>query len=166
MASRSISGRSGRPGSGRPNASRPGNGRPLASARGPRHARPSSRNSTGSITGKLPPNVDSQLIEEELGEVVKKKVEVRRKPDDQIQGLTEEQLDEVIVKVTAHHMLCFQTCTNFFCKQVTTASDPKLVKPTSHFDYHEGTYRVDTAMDHLAVHFEMQGWLGYPEVNM
>ncbi len=42
--------------------------------------------------------------------------------------------------------------------QVTTASDPKLVKATSHFDYTEGTYRVDTAMDHLAVHFDMEGW--------
>lgn len=41
--------------------------------------------------------------------------------------------------------------------KVLTANNPNILNPVSRYDYSEGGYKIDTSVDHLAVHFEMIG---------
>jgi len=63
--------------------------------------------------------------------------EIYKRPDDQ-EKLTEEQKNEVFTKTI-------------------TAADPNVATTITRFDYTEGEFKVDSALDHLAVHFVMLG---------
>mmetsp|Transcript_19067 Transcript_19067/g.26758 ORF Transcript_19067/g.26758 Transcript_19067/m.26758 type:complete len:278 (-) Transcript_19067:1709-2542(-) len=64
-------------------------------------------------------------------------VEKHIKPDTQI-DLTEEQKDEVFTKTI-------------------NAADPNVATSITRYDYEVGEYKIDTAVDHMAVHFSMIG---------
>lgn len=71
-------------------------------------------------------------------------IEVRRVPEDQVQGLDQSQLSEVFTKVI-------------------TATDPNVSKSIARFSYKEMAYKADPTVDHLAVHFAMDGFLIHTE---
>lgn len=65
-------------------------------------------------------------------------VEMKRAPEDQVKGLSEEQLNEVFTKVI-------------------TATDPNVSRTGVRFHFREGAYKPDPNVSHLAVHFQMEG---------
>lgn len=67
-------------------------------------------------------------------------VEKKIIPEDQVDDLTTEQLNEVFTKVI-------------------TATNPNHAKGVTRFNYKEGAYIADTTLDHLAVHFSMDSIL-------
>lgn len=73
-------------------------------------------------------------------------LEVKRVPDQQIQDLTPEQKAEVFTKVLS-------------------ATNPKVSKATVYFNYAEGVFKPNTNLDHMAVHFSMDGSLIVSDSN-